>query len=321
MVRPPFTLTPEILALVAGMERMLGRMEGRRQHISPMLRRSQRIRSVHASTAVEGNTLTEEQVTAVLEGRRVAGPARDILEVQNALAAYSQVDAWKPDSPQSFLKAHRIMMTGLTKDAGRWRRGGVGIMHGRKLVHLAPSASRVPALMSELLAWVKRDRLTHPVIKAAVCHYEIEFIHPFSDGNGRMGRLWHTLILTRSHEAFAGVPLESIIRERREEYYAALAASDAAGSATAFVEFAMRAVVQALEEVSTTARSGPVTSARRLEIAANHFGAAAFSRRDYLRLFPTLSTATASRHLAAAVAAKRLRKSGDKALTTYRFIQ
>ena len=319
MERPPFDITPEILSLVAEVERMLGRMEGRMQYISPMLRRAHRIRSVQASTAIEGNVLTEKQVTAVLEGRRVAGPARDILEVQNALAAYEQLTAWKPESPQSFLKAHRLMMTGLTADTGRWRSGGVGIMQGRKLVHLAPPAANVPTLMASLLSWLKQDRTTHPAIKAAVCHYEIEFIHPFSDGNGRMGRLWHTLILARSHEAFAGVPLESIIRQRQKEYYASLAASDAAGRATPFVTFAMQALAAALRESSSTTRSGPVTAAHRLEFAARHFGKDAFSRRDYLRLFPTLSSATASRDLAAAVAQKRLRKSGDKALTSYRF--
>jgi Fic family protein len=215
--------------------------------LTPALRRGNRLRSVQASLAIENNSLSLEQVTAVIAGRRVLGPPQEIQEVRNAFAAYEAMSTWKPAVEKDFLAAHRLLMTGLVPDAGRYRTGGVGIAQGSKIVHLAPPAKRVPGLMKDLLGWLKRTD-THPLIASCVFHYELEFIHPFADGNGRMGRLWQTLILSRWKPLLAWLPVETVIRARQAEYYRALAAADQAGHCTGFIEFLLSALLQALQE-------------------------------------------------------------------------
>lgn len=171
--------------------------------------------------AIENNSLTLEQVTAVIVGKRVLGAPKEIQEVRNAFAAYEAMEMWKPSSSKDLLTAHKLLMTGLVERPGRFRAGGVGIAQGEKIVHLAPPAERVPGLMNDLLAWLKRTD-AHPLIASCVFHYELEFIHPFADGNGRMGRLWQTLILSRWKPLLAWLPVETVIRERQVEYYTAL---------------------------------------------------------------------------------------------------
>jgi Fic family protein len=249
---PPFTLTSRVIALVAEIGEALGRESA--QHGMPgppTLRRSNRLRTIQATLAIENNTLTLAQVTAVVAGKRVLGPPRDIQEVRNAFAAYEAMDSWKPESSKDLLAAHKVLMSGLVDDPGRFRSGGVGIAQGEKIVHLAPPAPRVPGLMKDLLAWLKRTD-AHPLIASCVFHYELEFIHPFADGNGRMGRLWQTLILSRWRPLLAWLPVETVIRDRQPAYYAALAASDKAGESTAFIEFLLFAILQALQESSAT---------------------------------------------------------------------
>lgn len=249
---PPFSLTPEILDLVALVSEEIGR-QGLHQDssVTPALRRSNRLKSIQASLAIENNSLTLDQVTAVLAGKRVLGPPQEIHEVQNAFMAYDALSKWTPSNTKHLLEAHRLLMAGLVKDAGRFRSGGIGIAQGTLIVHYAPPASGVPGLMKQLLDWLKHTNL-HPLISSSIFHYEFEFIHPFSDGNGRMGRLWQTLILSRWKPLLAYLPVESVIRDRQNEYYGALAQSDKRGESTPFVAFLLSALLQALRELHST---------------------------------------------------------------------
>jgi Fic family protein len=213
----------------------------------PELRRGNRIRSIQASLAVEQNTLTLEQVTAVLEGKLVLGSPREIQEVRNAFAAYESMGRWQADRVEDLLAAHAMMMATLVDDAGRWRHGGVGVMRGEKVIHVAPPASQVPRLMQDLLQWLA-DTEAHPLIASAAFHYELEFIHPFSDGNGRMGRLWQSLILSRWQPVLAYLPVETVIKRRQQAYYEQLAAADAQTDCSGFIEFVLTAIEESLEE-------------------------------------------------------------------------
>ena len=188
-------------------------------------------------------------------------------EVRNAFAAYERLPHWRPDALQDVLEAQAMLMAGLVEAPGRWRSGGVGIYRGKRLVHMAPPASRVPKLMTDLVRWLARTD-THPLVASCVFHYEFEFIHPFADGNGRMGRLWQTLILARWQPALAWLPVETVIRERQREYYAALAASDKAGDSTVFVEFMLDALSSALLEATTDQAADQVTDQAAVQAAA-----------------------------------------------------
>ena len=318
-MHPPFEISDKVHRLIGRIERLLGRYEGLQSpRPLPRLRRSQRVRTIRDSLAIEGNTLSLDQATTVLEGKRVAAPARDILELQNASVAYDRLPDWKPYSIRDFRKAHRTLLFGLIPSAGRWRAGGVGVAKGEKIAHIAPPADRVNGLIKDLLRF-SRDKSIPMLVRAAVVHYEIEFIHSFEDGNGRMGRLWHTLMLYTYHPAFEFVPLESIIRERQKDYYAVLGNCDQIGTSTAFVEFGAVVVEEALRRFMENLKTEPVTSSQRIETAARHFGQQDFSRKDYAVLFPKLSTATASRDLRKGVEISRLLRTGEKALTRYRF--
>jgi len=185
---PPLTITSRLIDLISRISEALGRWEAAAGRMSPRLRRENRIRSIHSSLAIENNTLSLDQVTAIIDGKQVRGQPREIKEVQNAFVTYELLDSLKPATVADFLKAHGTLMQGLVSGAGAFRRGGVGVYQGTKLVHMAPPANRVPYLVKDLFQWLKKTDL-HPLLAAAVVHYEIEFIHPFADGNGRMGRL------------------------------------------------------------------------------------------------------------------------------------
>lgn len=245
---PPFTITSAILSLVAeiaGEVARLGAMEG--QGNIPNLRRGNRIKTIHASLAIENNTLTLEQVTAVIEGKRVLGKPSEIQEVKNAFAAYEAMSGWNPSSKKDLLAAQHLLMAGLADRPGHFRTCPVGIAQGERVVHLAPPADLVPGLMNDLLAWLKHTD-THPLVASCVFHYELEFIHPFVDGNGRMGRLWQTLILSRWNPLFAFLPVESVICERQSDYYRVLGACDKVGNSNTFIEFLLEALLAALRE-------------------------------------------------------------------------
>lgn len=260
MPTPPFTITPAILDLLAQIAEEVGRL-GLRGAIpsAPQLRRKNRIKSIHASLAIENNTLSLEQVTALIEGKRVLGPPKEVQEVKNAFAAYEAISRWNPHHVDDLLQAHALMMHGLVDRPGAFRSGSVGIAKGETVVHLAPSAEMVPSLMNDLLKWLKQTEV-HPLIASCVFHYELEFIHPFADGNGRMGRLWQTLILSQWRSPLAYLPVEDIIRKRQGEYYDTLARCDNAGHSTAFIEFLLQALLDALAETLTHQQSSAPVS-------------------------------------------------------------
>lgn len=319
-MKPPFTLNSKMLQLCTEIARTLGRLEG--LHVAkpePKLRKSNRVRTIQASLAIEGNTLALDQVTAILDGKRVIGSQREILEVQNAISAYDQISKFSPHSAKSLKEAHALLMKGLVEDAGKWRTSNVGIFQGDKVAHAAPQAKRVPELMDRLFAFVKAEKETHPLILSAVFHYELEFIHPFSDGNGRIGRLWQTTLLSRFHPLFEFTPIESAIRNRQRAYYKALGLADKAGDASPFIEFSLETIFAALEELGGDIRPEPMSAEYRLEIAREQFLKVSFSRKDYLAIFKAMSTATASRDLAHGVKSRVLEKAGEKSKASYRF--
>jgi Fic family protein len=316
---PSYTITPGILSSVARIERLLGRIEGFEQpKPQPQLRKSNRVRTIQGSLAIEGNSLDLDQVTALVEGKRVVGRKEEIQEVVNAIKVYDGLAEFDPFSPKSLLKSHRLMMDGLIPDAGKWRTRNVGILKGSKVSHIAPKADRVPHLMDDLFRFLKTKEL-NPLIRSCVFPYELEFIHPFQDGNGRIGRFWHTLLLYHYHPAFEFIPIESLIRDHQQEYYSALESSDRAGDSTAFVEFSLGTVMDSLEDFISSFAPKPLTANERLLRAKKHFTTREFSRKHYRELFKTISTATASRDLKQAVDSNFLTKTGEKALTLYLF--
>ena len=247
---PPYQITTAILNRVAEISERLGRWAANHNNsLSPHLRRDNRIKTIQASLAIENNTLSLEQVTAVLDGKRVLGLPHEIQEVRNAFIAYEKLNDWQADNINHLLAAHHALMAGLLDDAGQFRSSGVGIYRGKELVHMAPPANRVPVLMQQLLNWLKTTDL-HPLIASCIFHYEFEFIHPFADGNGRMGRLWQTLILSRWQPILAYLPVETVIRNQQQLYYTALQQADKSAEATPFIGFMLDALFTAMVEVA-----------------------------------------------------------------------
>ncbi len=279
--QPPYRLTPAVVRLVGEIGEALGRLRAESGPVGPRLRRDNRIRTVQASCAIEGNTLSVDQVTAVLDGRRVLGTPREIQEVRNAFLAYERMSEWSPHSRDDLLAAHGVLMAGLVDDPGRFRSGGVGIQRGEEVVHVAPPADRVPALVADLLAWLKATP-EPPLIASCVFHYEFEFIHPFQDGNGRMGRLWQTLILTRWNPLFSAVSVETLTGEHRADYYAALNASNQAVSCTPFIEFMLAMVRGALWELIETEQGGEQQTEQVSRLLAA-MGGTPLSTREIMR--------------------------------------
>ncbi len=315
---PPYEITPAILHLVAEISEKIGAIHA--AHLvkpSPELRRENRVKTIQASLGIEGNTLSVEQITAILENKRVIGPVKDVQEVKNAIETYHQIGKFKAGNIKDFLKAHGILMKNLIDDPGKFRNKAVGIVKGQQVAHLAPPGDRVPSLMQELFNWLKKSP-EHPLIKSCVFHYETEFIHPFMDGNGRIGRLWQTVILMEKYPVFEFLPVETIIKQRQQEYYNVLAACDRAGSSTAFISFMLQVILQALDELYVSSNVS-LNWEKRMEIFRSTVENQSFSRKDYLAYFKNISTATASRDIKTAVDEGILKASGQGNRMKYQF--
>jgi Fic family protein len=253
--QPPYTITPTIVRLIAEISEQLGRLSMVQGADNLRLRRINRVRTIQSSLAIEGNTLSETQITAILEGKRVIAPPREVQEARNAISAYDQFESWQPENEKHLLKAHRILMAGLIDDPGHYRSGNVGVMKGKQVVHMAPPASRINKLMHDLLKWLASTD-QHPLIVSSIFHYEFEFIHPFADGNGRMGRLWQTLILSRWNSLLSRLPVESMVYEHQRDYYQAINQSTKQTDSAPFIEFMLsmiRDTVATSASVSGTA--------------------------------------------------------------------
>ena len=249
MYTPPFTITDEILRLVSEISERVGALSvvlGTRMP-SPMLRKENQIKTIHSSLAIEHNSLSLQQVTDVINGKYVLGAPNEIQEVKNALQAYQLMQDLNAFQEKDLLRAHGLMMAGLVENAGQYRKGGVGVFAGEQCIHMAPPADRVPFLMADLFEWISTTD-THPLVSSCVFHYEFEFIHPFMDGNGRMGRYWQTMLLSRWKGIFAWLPVETIVKQHQQDYYDAIAQSDSQGNSTIFITFMLRCILQTIKE-------------------------------------------------------------------------
>ena len=316
---PPYQITSEIVNTLAAIAKSIGQLEGVNLiQPGPQLRRKNRIRTIQASLAIEGNSLTRNQVTALLDKKRVIGPPQDILEVQNAITAYRGLAEFKPLAMDSLLEAHGIMMKGFVADPGSLRQGPIGVIRENNIFHEAPHWQKVELMMQALFHYLNEGD-DHLLIKSSRFHFQLEHIHPFIDGNGRIGRLWQTLLLMLYHPVFEFLPVEHLIRERQQEYYGALAKGDDTGDCTVFVAFILAQIEKSLKQLIEETRGVTLTAGNRLGIARTAFGEKTFSRKEYQNLLKTISTATASRDLHQGVMMGLLKRSGDKRTSVYQF--
>jgi Fic family protein len=314
-MKPPYDITPRVLKLISSISEKIGEVNATYlSKQSPQLRKQNRIKTIQSSLQIEGNTLTTEQITALIEKKRVVGPKKDVLEVLNAIEVYDELTTYKPHSEKVFLKAHAALMKGLLDPVGKYRNQSVGIVKGDKLEHLAPPFQNVPYLMKELFGYLKDDdELT--LIKSCVFHYEMEFIHPFLDGNGRMGRLWQTVILLQDFPVFEFLPFEKLISETQIDYYQSLSLSDKLGKSTPFIEYMLGVIDKSLAELlNYTQRILKDTD--RLEYFLAQ-GFTDFSRKDYMRVFKDIASATASRDLKKGIELNLFESSGKLNKTRY----
>lgn len=317
-MKPPYSITDTILFLVASISEKIGEINASHLY-KPVteLRKKNRIKTIQSSLEIEGNTITEEQITALLENKRVIAPQKDILEVQNAIQVYEEINQLNPYHLKDLEKAHSILMKGLVAHPGKLRSTNVGIIKGSKVEHIAPGGTMVKGLMKDLFAYLKKDK-DLILIKSCVFHYEFEFIHPFTDGNGRMGRLWQTLILMQQYPVFEYLPVEALIKQKQAEYYHTLSESDKKGNSTPFIEFMLGIILESLQELLHSQNKTLYTEDRILlfkeKVKQNKF-----SRKDYMQNFRNISAPTASRDLKWAVEQGVLLKSGEQRLTEYWF--
>lgn len=283
------------------------------------LRRENRIKTIQSSLKIEGNTLSMDQVSAIFDQKRVIGPPKDIIEVKNAIAVYSKLSEFDPYDQASYLEAHRLLMKGLVDDAGKYRTKGVGIFKGDQVAHMAPPAWNVSNLMTNLFSYLM-DSEDNQVIKSCVFHYEMEFIHPFMDGNGRMGRLWQTIILMQENPIFEYLPIELEIQRKQEEYYSVLSASDKEGLCTKFVEYMLTVIKISLENLIAE-QGKSLNDEERLKYFQENSELQEFTRKDYMNIFKTISSATATRDLKKGVENGILERRGENRLSTYKFIK
>lgn len=300
--KPPFQITNTMIGDIAEIAELVGRLTAtNRFSASPTLRRANRIRTIHGSLAIEQNTLSLEQVTAVVNGKHVLAPPKDIAEVKNAYEIYERLDELDPYSADSLLTAHGVMTRGLVEEAGMFRTRPVGVVdQAGRVLHFGTLPQDVPDLVMELLDWVKNSEV-HMLIRSCVFHYEFELIHPFADGNGRVGRLWHTLLLSKWNPAFAWLPVESIIHDRQQEYYAAINASNDAGESTEFIEFMLSVIKASLMDAACVSDEMIDAAMEKAEFRRRQIEAFlkthAFIRNADVRGMCGVSAATANRIL------------------------
>ena len=317
-MKPPYEITSDILRLTSSISQKIGEIKSAKLMKPPTeLRKRNRIKSIQSSLEIEGNTLTVEQITDLINNKRVLAPQKDIIEVKNAIELYAKLHEFDAYDVDSLCRAHGILMNTLIENAGQFRRSAVGIIKGNNITHVAPPGDIVYALMKDLFDYLKTDK-DLLLIKSCVFHYEFEFIHPFIDGNGRMGRLWQTVILKEYSPAFEFLPIESLIKERQQDYYDVLGKSDNQGNSTEFIEFMLNIIDIALEDLLKT-QNHTITSNDRISIFKDIIGNEFFTRQDYLRHNKEISTATASRDLKEAVDNDIIEKMGEKRLTKYRY--
>lgn len=314
-MKPPYEITPKILKLITSISEKIGEVNANYlTKQSPQLRKQNRIKTIHSSLKIEGNTLTEEQITALIENKRVIGPEKDVLEVLNAIKVYEKLESYNFSSDKSFLKAHLELMNGLIESAGKYRTQGVGIVKGTIVEHIAPPFENVPYLMKNLFKYLK-DPNELTLIKSCVFHYEMEFIHPFLDGNGRMGRLWQTLILMSEYAVFEFLPFEALISKTQDDYYKSLALSDKSGKSTIFIEYMLEVIEKSLKNLLNY-NNRVLKDTDRLEYFLN-LGIKEFNRKDYMNVFKDLSSATASRDLKKGMEMNRFESIGKFNKTKY----
>ena len=317
--KPPFEITNRMIDYVAEIAELVGRLAAVSSlSANPMLRRSNRIRTIHGSLAIEQNTLSLEQVTAVLNGKHVLAPPKDIAEVKNAYEIYERLDELDPYSVDDLLTAHGIMTRGLVEESGMFRTRPVGVVDSEgNVLHFGTLPQYVPALVMELLDWTKNSEV-HMLIRSCVFHYELEQIHPFADGNGRVGRLWHTLLLSKWNPTFAWLPVESIIHDRQQEYYDAINASNDAGESTVFIEFMLSAIKASLIDAISTSDGKIDKATLRWNKIQEYLKTHDYIMNADVRKLCGVSAATANRILAGLVTEGKLNKCCEGGHWVYR---
>jgi len=316
-MKPPYDITNRILMLYGQITESIGLCKSLLL-LKPeaRLRKQNRIKTIHSSLSIEGNTLNIEHVSALLENSRVIGPKKDILEVQNAIKAYEKLSEFKPFSINDFLKAHKLFMDELVRSSGEFRRKNVGILKGSEVQHVAPGFSLVPGLMNDLFDYIKNDP-DIDIIKSCVFHYEMEFIHPFEDGNGRMGRYWQTRLLMEVNPIFEFVPIEETIKNNQESYYKSLSEADISGKSTIFIEFMLDAINQSLKKTIDESGPGNIDYKKRADFSLKNLNGW-FDRKEYMRLNKSISSATASRDLKQLLKDGKIESSGTGRMTRYK---
>jgi len=316
-MKPPFNITPKILNLTAEISFMIGRLEGARLKIPLVdLRRQVNASSIHSSCVIEGNTLTLDQATDVINGKRVIGPRKDILEIKNAHKLYGMINEFNPSQERDLLRAHKVLMEGLIKSAGEFRRTGVVVATQGKVLHTAPPYKQVGTLVFELFDFINKSKDLHQLITSSIFHYEFEFIHPFEDGNGRMGRFWQTLMLRQARPAFNLVPIETAIKEHQQEYYQAIEQASKDGESTFFIEFMLGVILEAVLGLEKLV-SGRAKPRDRIAFMMKHCPGE-FTRKDYMQLVGNIEMHTASRDLKEAVEQGLLKMKGIRARAVYK---
>lgn len=316
-MKPSYEITNKILSLYGQVNEALGQCKSLLL-VKPeaKLRKQNRIKTIYSSLAIEGNTLDIEHVTAIIENVHVIGPQRDILEVQNAVEAYERLNKFKAHSMSDFLKAHGVLMRGLVDNPGKFRKTQVGIVKGTEVQHIAPGYEMVPGLMKDLFEYLQNDS-DLDILKSCVFHYEMEFIHPFEDGNGRMGRFWQTRLLMDVNPLFEYIPIEETIRNNQENYYEALSESDNIGKSTLFIEFMLETINQTLRKTIEEARVPGIDYKKRTDHALSVVNGW-FDRKEYMKANKGISTATASRDLKQLLNDGAIEVSGSGRMTKYR---